>query len=106
MNLAAWSLAGNAQDRPVGQSSGERPSTLIDRLRDRSISIADLNQLRVWVESQPEVPPGDWYKDFGSFKVCGRGSYPKTFLLASQTAHGTALDSRRFSKSLNSMVDF
>jgi len=64
---------------------------LIDRLRDRSISIADLNQLRVWVESQPEVPPGDWYKDFGSFKICGRGSYPKTFLLASQTAHGTAL---------------
>jgi len=63
----------------------------IDRLRDRSISIADLNQLRVWIESQQEVPPGDWYKDFGSFKICGRGSYPKTFLLASQTAHGTAL---------------
>jgi hypothetical protein len=64
---------------------------LIDRLRDRSISIPDLNQLRLWIASQPEVPDGDWYKDFGSFKICGRGSYPKTFLLPSQTAHGVAL---------------
>src|SRR5438876_11225178 len=54
---------------------------LIDRMRDRAISLADLNQLRLWIESQPEVPEGDWYKDFGSFKICGHGSYPKTFLL-------------------------
>jgi hypothetical protein len=64
---------------------------LIDRMRDRSISLADLNQLRLWINSQPEVPEGDWYKDFGSFKICGRGSYPRTFLLGNQTAHGTAL---------------
>jgi hypothetical protein len=57
---------------------------LVERLRDRSISLADLNQLRLSIDSQPEVPEGDWYKDFGSFKICGRGSYPKTFLLASQ----------------------
>jgi hypothetical protein len=50
---------------------------LIDRMRDRAISIADLNQLRAWIESKPEVPEGDWYKDFGSFKICGHGSYPK-----------------------------
>jgi hypothetical protein len=25
------------------------------------------------------VPEGDWYKDSGSFKICGNGSYPKTF---------------------------
>ncbi|HKV60932.1 MAG TPA: hypothetical protein VJO16_03400 [Candidatus Acidoferrum sp.] len=49
---------------------------LVERLRDRSISIADLNQLRLWIESQPEVPDGDWYKDFGSFKICGRGFFP------------------------------
>src|SRR5712692_10281807 len=51
---------------------------LIDRMRDRTISIADLNQLRLWIESQPEVPEGGWYKDFGSFKICGHGSYPKS----------------------------
>jgi len=35
---------------------------LIDRMRDRAISIADLNQLRAWIESKPEVPERDWYK--------------------------------------------
>jgi hypothetical protein len=64
---------------------------LIERMRDREISISDLNQLRLWVETRPEVPDGDWYKDFGSFKVCGSGSYPKTFLLRGQVAKGEAL---------------
>jgi len=52
---------------------------------------ASLNQLRLWVASQPEVPEGDWYKDFGSFKICGHGSYPKTFFLRTQAAKGKAL---------------
>lgn len=64
---------------------------LIERMHDRLISIADLNQLRLWIESQPEVPETDWYKDFGSFKICGRGSLPKTFLLRGQAAKGEAL---------------
>jgi hypothetical protein len=64
---------------------------LIDRMRDRAITIADLNQLRLWIESQPEVPEGDWYKDFVSFKICGTGSIPKTFLLRGQAAKGQAL---------------
>ena len=57
---------------------------LIERMRDRSITLADLNQLRLWIESDPEVPDDEWYKDFGSFKLCGEGRYPKTFLLAGQ----------------------
>lgn len=61
---------------------------LVDRMHERSISISDLDRLRLWMESKPEVPDGDWYKDFGSFKLCGRGSYPKTFLLAGQIASG------------------
>jgi len=68
---------------------------LIDRMRDRAISLADLNQLRLWIdlwiESHPEVPEGDWYKDCGSFKICGHGSYPKTFLLRGLAAKGEAL---------------
>ena len=64
---------------------------LIDRMRDREISIADLNHLRLWIESRPEVPDGDWYKDFGSFKICGRGPFPKTFLLRGQAAKGDSL---------------
>jgi hypothetical protein len=64
---------------------------LIQRMADRSITIEDLNRLRLWVESNPKVPEGEWYKDFGSFKVCGEGPYPKTFLLHGQAARGTRL---------------
>lgn len=64
---------------------------LIVRMRDRSISTSDLNQLRMWIESAPEVPEGEWCKDFGSFKLCGHGELPKTFLLRGQAAKGTAL---------------
>ena len=64
---------------------------LVERMRDRAISIADLNQLRLWIDSRPEVPEGDWYRDFGSFKICGKGSFPKTLLLRGQAATGQAL---------------
>lgn len=64
---------------------------LISRMQERRISIADLNRLRLWIESKPEVPEGEWYKDFGSFKICGHGSYPKTFLLRGHTARGEAV---------------
>ena len=33
---------------------------LIDRMRDRLIGIADLNQLRLWIDANPEVPEDDW----------------------------------------------
>jgi hypothetical protein len=57
-------------------------------MHDRSIQIEDLNILRLWVESRPEVPEGDWYKDFGSFIIRGHGSLPKTFLMRGQAAKG------------------
>lgn len=63
---------------------------LIERMRDRAISVPDLNQLRLWVETRPQVPEGDLVQDFGSFKICGSGSYPKTFLLRGQVAKGEA----------------
>ena len=64
---------------------------LVDRMRDRHISIPDLNQLRLWIETKPKVPDGPWYKDFGTFKLCGEGKYPKTFLLLGQPATGQKL---------------
>jgi hypothetical protein len=64
---------------------------LIERMRDRNINLDDLNRLRAWLEKRPEVPNGLWYKDFGSFKLCGEGKYPKTFLLAGQVATGREL---------------
>jgi hypothetical protein len=63
---------------------------LVERMHDRKISLEDLNQLRLWMEAKPQVPEGHGtrYKDFGSFKLCGEGCYPKTFLLAGQAAAG------------------
>lgn len=64
---------------------------LFERLRERKIKVEDLYQLKLWRESEPEAPGGPWYKDFGSFKICGEGRFPKTFLLAGQPAKGKRL---------------
>jgi hypothetical protein len=64
---------------------------LFDRVRERKITAEDLYQLKVWRESEPDAPDGLWYKDFGSFKICGEGKYPKTFLLSGQPAKGRKL---------------
>lgn len=44
-----------------------------------------------WKAQDPDVPDGDWFKDFGTFKLCGTGRLPSTFLLAGQIAHGKPL---------------
>jgi hypothetical protein len=64
---------------------------LFDRVADRQISAEDLYELKLWRESEPEAPAGPWYKDFGSFKICGEGELPKTFLLKGQAAKGQSL---------------
>ncbi len=64
---------------------------LFDRLRDRKITVNDLYELKLWRESEPDAPDGLWFKDFGTFKICGEGAFPKTFLLAGQAAKGKKL---------------
>lgn len=64
---------------------------LFERLEDRQITVEDLYKLKVWRESEPEAPEGQWYKDFGSFKICGEGRFPKTFLLKRQAPKGQPL---------------
>src|SRR3990172_4608688 len=64
---------------------------LFERLRERKITAEDLYELKAWRESEPDAPDGLWYKDFGTFKICGEGQYPKTFLLRGQTATGEEL---------------
>jgi len=65
---------------------------LLERARERKVAIEDLYRLKLWRETHPDAPEGPWYKDFGSFKLCGEGKYPKTFLLRGQPARGTSLD--------------
>jgi hypothetical protein len=64
---------------------------LFERLLERKITAEDLYKLKLWRETEPEAPEGLWYKDFGSFKICGEGKYPKTLLLRGQPAKGEKL---------------
>jgi hypothetical protein len=64
---------------------------LDERLSDRGITVDDLKKLQFWVASRPDVPDDHWYKDFGSFILCGTAEFPKTFLRPSQTPWGTPL---------------
>ena len=64
---------------------------LFERLRERRITAEDVYRQKLWRELEPEAPEGLWYKDFGSFKLCGEGPYPKTFLVRGQPAKGQKL---------------
>jgi hypothetical protein len=50
------------------------------RLKERQVTEQDLLKLMEWRQSEPDAPDGLWYKDFGSFKICGQGRY-RGFLL-------------------------
>jgi hypothetical protein len=65
---------------------------LFHRARERAISDEDLLALKAWRESAPTAPEGAWFKDFGSFKLCGEGKYPTTFLLRGQPARGERIE--------------
>jgi hypothetical protein len=60
--------------------------------KERKITMEDLFAREEWRRHAPEVSDGPWYTDFGSFKLCGDGQYPKTFLLKGQPAHGHEVD--------------
>ena len=61
---------------------------LLDRVQQRSISAQQLRFLLRWVDTQPEVPSGRWFKRFPELIVCGEGELIKTFLLPSQAPTG------------------
>ena len=61
---------------------------LLLRIEERSISADALKSLAAWLDSNPEVPTGDWYKRFPAMTVCGNGTLVKTFLTPSQVPIG------------------
>ncbi len=52
---------------------------LVDRMRDRNINLSDLNQLRLWMETKPEVPMGPWYKDLERSRSVEKASIQRRF---------------------------
>lgn len=66
-------------------------SHLLDRIALREIAYEDLVRMTRWVESDPEVPAGPWFKRFPGLIVCGEGELVKAFLRADQTPVGIEL---------------
>lgn len=61
---------------------------LLDRVQDRCISATQLGLLAEWLDVEPEVPLGPWFKRFPGMIVCGEGELIKTFLVPGQVPFG------------------
>jgi len=61
---------------------------LLDRVQSRKIRASQLELLAKRLDSEPEVPEGQWYKRFSGMTVGGEGELIKTFLLPAQTPKG------------------
>lgn len=61
---------------------------LLDRIQSRRIPASQLEWLAKWLDTEPEVPEGEWYKRFSGMTLCGEGELVKTFLLPGQHAKG------------------
>ena len=61
---------------------------LLDRIQSRKSSADQLTQLARWLDTEPEVPEGEWYKRFSGMTVCGEAELIKTFLLPGQHPKG------------------
>lgn len=58
------------------------------RIRQRGITPEDLGLMAAWMDDEPNVPTGAWFKRFDTFILCGEGELVKTVLTAKQTAIG------------------
>ena len=61
---------------------------LLDRVHSRKIPASQLELLAKWLDGEPEVPTGPWYKRFSGMTVCGEGELIKTFLVLGQAPKG------------------
>ena len=64
---------------------------LVERIQSRKIPADQLVLLARWLDTEPEVPEGEWYKRFSAMTVCGRGELIRTFLLPGQHPRGKPL---------------
>jgi hypothetical protein len=64
---------------------------LLDRIQRRKIPATQLELLGAWLDTEPEVPEGEWYKRFTGMTECGEGELIKTFLLPGQAPKGKRL---------------
>lgn len=65
---------------------------MLQRVREREITMGDLESLVRWLDRNPEVPSGDWFKRFNSFTLVGKGSLPSSFLKVHMYASGKEVE--------------
>ena len=61
---------------------------LLNRIQTRRLPASQLELLSKWLDTEPDVPEGKWYKRFSGMTVSGEGELIKTFLLPGQAAKG------------------
>jgi hypothetical protein len=50
---------------------------LLDRIRLREIPAEQLGLLVDWLDTEPEVPEGKWFKRFPGMFICGEGEWSR-----------------------------
>ena len=79
---------------PKVRRQGLPPAVLqhwLDRIQQRQITADQLGLLAAWLDREPEVPSGRWFKRFSGITVCGEGEWVKTFLTTGQAPVGAEL---------------
>lgn len=61
---------------------------LLERIQSRRIPANQLVLLAAWLDTEPDVPEGEWYKRFPGMTACGEGALIKTLLLPGQAPKG------------------
>jgi len=61
---------------------------LLERIQSRKIPSTQLELLATWLDTEPDVPEGEWYKRFSGMTACGESELIKTFLLPGHAAKG------------------
>jgi hypothetical protein len=64
---------------------------LLNRVQSRALPASQLELLAQWLDTEPDVPQGQWYKRFSGMTVCGEGEWIKTLLLPGQAPKGQRL---------------
>ena len=61
---------------------------LLLRIQERSIGADAIESLAAWLDTDPKVPDGPWFKRFAAMTVFGDGALIKTFLTPVQIPFG------------------
>jgi hypothetical protein len=61
---------------------------LLERYREGRISDSDFLDLKHWIESDPDVPEGKWFKRFKTGFLVGTGERVSSFLASGMSVEG------------------